>query len=231
MSDTEALPTGVQMALRSVAGDLHGEFESVFGTETIENLLADSYRELKAAATVERWLVISTERFCRQRLQALVHAEALADGRPPAVLFLCVHNAGRSQMALGFFAAKAGDRAVAWSGGSEPVSTVNSAAVAAMAEAGIDIAREFPKPWTGEFLSAADVVVTMGCGDSCPLVPGKHYEDWELDDPFGKSLEEVRPIRDEIGRRVDELLQRLGVPTRERPTGSGSEAPFRVAGR
>lgn len=210
---TETLPTSVRRALQNVACDLHREFEGVFGTETIEVLLADSYRGLKSTATVDRWLVISTERFCRQRLQALVHAEARAEGRPPAVLFLCVHNAGRSQMALGFFMAKAGDRAVAWSGGSEPISEVNPAAVAAMAEVGIDIAREFPKPRTDEFLRAADVVVTMGCGDSCPLVAGKHYEDWELEDPSGRSLQEVRPIRDEIGRRVDKLLQGLGVLT------------------
>ncbi|MGO9559531.1 MAG: arsenate reductase ArsC [Acidimicrobiales bacterium] len=211
MSDVESVP-GVRRALHSAARDLHAEFEGVFGEETIEQLLNDSYTELASHATVSRWLVITTERFARQRLQALVHAESRAEGQPPAVLFLCVHNAGRSQMALGFFQHRAGDRALAWSGGSEPGALVNPAAVAAMAEIGIDIAREFPKPWTKEFLAAADVVVTMGCGDSCPLVPGKHYEDWELDDPTGKTIEGVRPIRDEIGRRVDQLLQRLGVP-------------------
>ena len=213
MSDVELLPDGIQKALHSAARDLHIEFKGVFGEETIESLLATSYLELTATASESRWLVLSTERFARQRLQALVHAEKRSEGRPPAVLFLCVHNAGRSQMALGFFHHRAGDRAIAWSGGSEPASEVNPGAVAAMAEIGIDIAREFPKPWTDEFLAAADVVVTMGCGDSCPLVPGKHYEDWELEDPSGLSVEEVRPIRDEIGRRVDELLHRLGVPT------------------
>ena len=115
------------------------------------------------------------------------------------MLFLCVHNAGRSQMALGWFQHLAGDRAVAWSGGSEPGNEVNPAAIAAMAEVGIDIGREFPKPWTDEIVQAADVVVTMGCGDACPLFPGKRYEDWELDDPAGQSVDAVRPIRDEIG--------------------------------
>jgi arsenate reductase (thioredoxin) len=129
----------------------------------------------------------------------------------PAVLFLCVHNAGRSQMALGWFRSLAGDRAVAWSGGSEPAADVNPAAVAAMAEVGIDISREFPKPWTDEVVRAADVVVTMGCGDACPFYPGKRYEDWALDDPAGMGVEAVRPIRDEIGRRVHELLEGLGV--------------------
>ncbi len=129
----------------------------------------------------------------------------------PTVLFLCVHNAGRSQMALGWFNHLAGDRAVAWSGGSEPGNEVNPAAIAAMAEVGIDISEEFPKPWTDEIVRAADVVVTMGCGDACPLFPGKRYEDWLLSDPFGKSVEEVRPTRDDIGRRVRELLASLGV--------------------
>jgi len=128
----------------------------------------------------------------------------------PVVLFLCIHNAGRSQMALGWFNHYAGDRAVAWSGGSEPGDRVNPAAVAAMAEAGIDITEEFPKPWT-ENVQAADVVVTMGCGDACPVFPGKRYEDWELADPAGLDIAAVRAIRDEIERRVLDLLARLDV--------------------
>jgi len=129
----------------------------------------------------------------------------------PTVLFLCVHNAGRSQMALGFFRHLAGDRAVAWSGGSEPGDEVNPAAVAAMAERGIDITGEFPKPWTDGMVRAADVVISMGCGDTCPVFPGKRYLDWTLDDPAGKSVEAVRPVRDEIERRVHGLLDELGV--------------------
>ena len=130
----------------------------------------------------------------------------------PAVLFLCVHNAGRSQMALGWFNHLAHARAVAWSGGSEPAAEVNPAAVKAMAEVGIDITGEFPKPWTEEIVRAADVVVTMGCGDTCPYFPGTRYVDWELDDPAGMSAEAVRPIRDEIRARVVQLLDELGVP-------------------
>jgi arsenate reductase (thioredoxin) len=130
----------------------------------------------------------------------------------PTVLFLCVHNAGRSQMALGWFNHLAGDRAAAWSGGSEPADDVNPAAVAAMAEVGIDIAGEQPKRWTDEIVQAADVVVTMGCGDACPIFPGKRYEDWTLDDPADLGVEAVRPIRDEIGQRVRALLDELGVP-------------------
>ena len=153
------------------------------------------------------------ERFARQRLRALARVEGKGSDGTPIVLFLCVHNAGRSQMALGWFNHLAGDRAVAWSGGSEPGSEINPAAVAAMAEVGIDITGEFPKPWTEEIVQAADVVVTMGCGDACPLYPGKRYEDWELDDPAGQDVAAVRPIRDEIRRRVEQLLAEVGVTT------------------
>jgi arsenate reductase (thioredoxin) len=114
-------------------------------------------------------------------------------------------------VAFGCFERLAGGRAVAWSGGSEPGNEVNPSAVAAMAEIGIDISGEFPKPWTEEIVQAADVVVTMGCGDACPLYPGKRYEDWELEDPAGQSIDAVRPIRDEIGERVTALLESLGV--------------------
>ena len=131
----------------------------------------------------------------------------------PAVLFLCVHNAGRSQMALGWFKHLSGDRAVAWSGGSEPGNEVNPAAIAAMAEIGIDISGEYPKPWTDEIVKDADVVITMGCGDACPLYPGKRYQDWELEDPAGQDIAAVRAIRDEIGMRVRALLESFGVAT------------------
>ena len=114
-------------------------------------------------------------------------------------------------MAMGFFTQLAGDAAVAWSGGSEPGNQVNPAAVAAMAECGIDISGEYPKPWTEEIVRAANVVVTMGCGDACPVFPGLRYENWDLDDPAGRGVDDVRPIRDEIERRVRQLLTRLGV--------------------
>ncbi len=129
--------------------------------------------------------------------------------RLPTVLFLCVHNAGRSQMALGWFRHLAGDRAVALSGGSEPADQVNPAAIAAMAEVGIDIAGEQPKRWTDEMVGTADVVVTMGCGDTCPFVPGTRYEDWDLADPAGQGVDAVRPIRDDIEARVRRLLAEL----------------------
>jgi arsenate reductase (thioredoxin) len=132
----------------------------------------------------------------------------------PTVLFLCTHNAGRSQMALGFFNHLAGDQAVAWSGGSEPGDKINPAAVEAMAEVGIDITGEFPKPWTDEIVAAADVIVSMGCGDACPILPGHRYEEWVLPDPVGQAVDVVRPIRDEIEGRVRQLLRDLGVTAR-----------------
>ncbi len=211
MSDSNAISTEERLVLKLAASRLAKEFEGTFGSETIELFLHSSYDQFAGKATVVNFLPLMAERFARQRLKALARVEGkVADGLP-VVLFLCVHNAGRSQMAPGWFNHLAGDRAVAWSGGSEPGNEVNPAAIEAMAEVGIDISEEFPKPWTDEIVRAADVVVTMGCGDACPLFPGKRYEDWTLTDPFGKSVEEVRPTRDEIGRRVEELLASLGV--------------------
>jgi len=130
----------------------------------------------------------------------------------PAVLFVCVHNAGRSQMAAGFLRALAGDAVQVRSAGSMPADRINPVAVAAMAEVGIDLADQQPKILTPEAVQTSDVVVTMGCGDACPFYPGTRYEDWELDDPAGQDLDHVRPIRDAIRGRVVELLTSLGVP-------------------
>ncbi len=216
MSDSNAISTEERLVLKLAASRLAKEFEGTFGGETIELFLHSSYDQFAGKATVVNFLPLMAERFARQRLKALARVEGKVTDGLPVVLFLCVHNAGRSQMALGWFNHLAGERAVAWSGGSEPGNEVNPAAIAAMAEVGIDISEEFPKPWTDEIVRAADVVVTMGCGDACPLFPGKRYEDWSLTDPFGKSVEEVRPTRDEIGRRVEELLASLGVAAAQR---------------
>lgn len=132
----------------------------------------------------------------------------------PTVLFLCVHNAGRSQMASGWMRHLAGDRVQVLSGGSEPADEVNPAAVEAMREKGIDITNQVPERWTEQTVGAADVVVTMGCGDTCPVLPGKRYLDWELEDPAGKGVEEVRPVRDDIEQRVRGLMDELGVEPR-----------------
>ena len=201
-----------ELALRTAATRLQGEFSDTFGVETIERFLHSSYDQFAGRATVANFLPLLAERFARQRLNALARVEGKVRDGKPTVLFLCTHNAGRSQMALGFFTHLAGDRAVAWSGGSEPGDEINPAAIQAMAEVGIDITGEFPKPWTDEIVQAADVIVTMGCGDACPIFPGRRYENWELPDPAGQSLEAVRPIRDEIEKRVRRLLDQLDVP-------------------
>ena len=206
MPDLDSLSVDQQHALRVAAAALHKEFGDFFSRETIELFLETSYDQFAERATVHNFLPLMAERFARQRLRALAKVEGVGSDGTPIVLFLCVHNAGRSQMALGWFNHLAGGRAVAWSGGSEPGTEINPSAVAAMAEVGIDITGEFPKPWTDEIVRAADVVVTMGCGDACPLYPGKRYEDWELDDPAGQDLAAVRPIRDEIRSRVEALL-------------------------
>jgi arsenate reductase len=142
-------------------------------------------------------------------------ASARLEARPdrPAVLFLCVHNAGRSQMAAGWLRHLA-DGVDVFSGGSNPGPEINPTAVAAMAEVGIDISSEHPKPWTDEIACAADVIVTMGCGDACPIYPGKRYEDWELTDPAGQPIEVVRTVRDDIERRVRELVASLDIPAK-----------------
>ena len=201
-----------EQALSSAVERLSREFEGVLDRETVERFLRSSYEQLAATATVPNYLPVLTEKFARQRLRALAKIDGKAPTGAPTVLFLCVHNAGRSQMALGFFQHYAGDRAVAWSGGSEPGTQVNPVAIEVMTEKGIDICGEYPKPWTEEIVRAADVVVTMGCGDECPYFPGKRYEDWVLEDPAGQGADEVRPIRDEIERRVLALLAELDIP-------------------
>lgn len=201
-----------RVALRTAAAQLQSDFGDMFGVETIERFLHSSYDQFATRASIANFLPLLAERFARQRLRALAKVEGKSDDGRPTVLFLCTHNAGRSQMAMGFFAQFAGDGAVAWSGGSEPGQEVNPAAVAAMAERGIDISREYPKPWTDEVVQAADVVITMGCGDACPVYPGRRYEEWVLPDPAGQDVDAVRPIRDDIERRVRQLLAELEVP-------------------
>lgn len=190
---------------------LQKNFDGVFSAETIERFLVASYDEFAGRMTNDTYLPMFAERFARERLNALARIEGKSTDHRPVVLFLCTHNAGRSQMALGYFRELAGDAAIAWSGGSEPGNAVNSAAVAAMAEVGIDISGEFPKPWTDEVVRAADIVITMGCGDACPLFPGKRYEDWEIPDPAGLTIEDVRPIRDGIKGRVEHLVAELNL--------------------
>ncbi len=204
-----ALTTAEQLQIRQAAERLQRQFSGTLNTETIERFMNDSLDMLVERATTSGWIPLLAERFARDRLRALVRLESDSTTLNPSILFLCVHNAGRSQMAAGWAKKLGGDRVDVFSGGSEPAEQVNQAAVAAMSEVGVNISGEIPQPWADEIVRAADVIVTMGCGDACPLYPGKRYIDWDLDDPSGKTVEEVRPIRDELERRVRALLAEL----------------------
>jgi protein-tyrosine-phosphatase len=205
------LPLDQQNLVSHATARLEREFDGTFGPETVQRFIIDSLDQLAPNATVTTFLPLLTERFARERLRALAKVEGLQIADRPSVLFMCVHNAGRSQMAAGWLRHLAGDRIIVYSGGSEPTDQINPAAVAAMADVGIDISTEFPKPWTDEIVRASDVVVTMGCGDACPLFPGKRYEDWQLDDPAGRDVAAVIPIRDDIRLRVEQLMASLGI--------------------
>jgi protein-tyrosine-phosphatase len=209
-----ALSLDVQRALESGVAKLQSEFSNTFDEETVQRMMYASYDNLAAHATVRDFLPLLAERFSRQQLHARAKINSKSDDEKLVVLFLCNHNAGRSQIAMGFFNHFAGGGAVVGSGGSQPQGVINPAAVAVMAERGIDISGEFPKPWTGEIVLAADVIVTMGCGEASPAIPGPRYENWELEDPSDKDLSAVRLIRDEIESRVRWLLDDLRIPIR-----------------
>ena len=194
--------------LRQGLASLQEEFKGVFSGETVERYMAESLEAL-ADSRLKDFVPLFVHRFARERLRALGQVQGTITKEVPEVLFVCVHNAGRSQMAAALLDHHAAGRVRVRSAGSEPADRVNPAAVEAMAEVGADISREFPKPITDEAVRAADAVITMGCGDACPIFPGKRYEDWVLDDPAGRSAEDVRPIRDEIDRRVRALLSEL----------------------
>lgn len=207
------LTTEQQLLVKQAAARLQEEFAGAFNAETIERYITDSQSRLGSTARITDWLPVLIERFTRDRLRALARLEVGTLARP-GVLFLCVHNAGRSQIAAGWLRHFAGDRVDVFSGGSDPGFETNAGAIAAMAEVGIDISSEYPKPWTDEIARSADVIVSMGCGDACPVYPGKRYEDWELDDPSGQPIEVVRGIRDEIRTRVEALVASLELTSR-----------------
>ena len=211
MPSVDDLSTAQRHLIHTAAVRLQDKFRGIFGPETIERYINDSLDQLLPNSEVVSFVPIFVERFAKDRLRALAKIEGKMISDKPSVMFLCVHNAGRSQMASGWLKYLSGDRVDVFSGGSEPASTVNPAAIEAMAEVGIDIRAEFPKPWTDEIIRAADVVVTMGCGDACPVYPGKRYEDWVLDDPEGLGLAGVRPIRDQIRGRVEKLMAEMGI--------------------
>ena len=200
----------LQSQVERVTRRLASEFAGLFSRETIARYVEESAALLSRGATVQRFIPIFVEGLARERLQALPQVDARIAIEVPEVLFVCVHNAGRSQMAASLLNYHAQGRAHARSAGSLPADQLNLAVVTAMSELGLDLSAAFPKPLTDEVVQAADVVVTMGCGDACPLLPGKQYLDWNVPDPMGQSLDRVRAIRDEIERHVLNLLSKVG---------------------
>jgi protein-tyrosine-phosphatase len=197
-----------QHHVRQAADALAGEFAGIYSRETIERYIAESL-DLLGDARINVFVPVLAHRFARERLKALGQAEGRIVKEVPEVLFVCVQNAGRSQMAAGLMSYRAAGKVHVRSAGSDPAEQINPAVVEAMAELGIDLHEAFPKPLTDEVVRAADAVVTMGCGDACPIYPGKRYLDWELADPAGQDLETVRAIRDDIDARVQALLAEL----------------------
>ncbi|MGY1736878.1 arsenate reductase/protein-tyrosine-phosphatase family protein [Geodermatophilus sp. SYSU D00684] len=198
-----------EATLHRLADQLATRFTGVFARETIDRYVFESYTALGRTATVTTHLPVLTERFATERLTALAQAEGAIATDTCEILFVCVHNAGRSQMAAALTAHHGGDRVHVRSAGSLPTASIDDAVVEAMAEVGIDLGAEFPKPLTDDVVRAADVVVTMGCGDACPVHPGKRYLDWQVRDPAGLSVGEVRAIRADIDARVRALLADL----------------------
>jgi protein-tyrosine-phosphatase len=201
-------PRRVPMELGHAGDRLKADFAGIFSPETVEQVLQDSALRW-ADAPIQAHVPVLAERFAKERLRAVAQAGGQIVKEVPEVLFVCVHNAGRSQMAAALLDHHADGRVHVRSAGSTPAEEINPAVVAAMDEIGLDLSKEFPKPLTTEVVEAADVVVTMGCGDACPVFPGKRYLDWELPDPSGKPVNEVRAIRDEIDERVRTLLAEL----------------------
>lgn len=205
-----SLNTDEARLVRDSAERLQREFNGTFNTETIERFIHDSENQLASQATISMWLPVLIERVARDRLKALARLEDATVSKP-AVLFLCVHNAGRSQIAAGWMRHLAGDRVDVFSGGSTPAADTNTGVVDAMAAVGIDISTEYPKPWTDEVAQTADVIVTMGCGDACPIIAGKQYQDWDIESPTGQPADVLAEIRDVVRTRVEALIVSLGV--------------------
>ena len=207
MPDGQLDPLSRATFARSIES-LAEEFRGIYSLETIERFVDESIDRMAGARVVD-FIPLFVHRFARERLRALAQAQGAIVSDVPEVLFVCVHNAGRSQMAAALLDHHAKGRVHVRSAGSAPADQINPAVAAAMDEWGIDLSREFPKPLTDGFVRAADVVITMGCGDACPIYPGKRYEDWQLQDPAGQPVEVVRRIRDNIDTHVQQLLGEL----------------------
>ncbi|MGW6708769.1 arsenate reductase/protein-tyrosine-phosphatase family protein [Streptomyces sp. NPDC054956] len=194
--------------LAAGAARLASRYTGHFAPETVLSLLTDSYARLAEQARIRTHLVVLAERLTAERLDALAHTQGLTSG-PTRVLFVCSQNAGRSQMSAALLAHRAGERVTVSSAGTHPADAVEPHIAQALTEAGVDLADAYPKPLTQEVVQAADVVITMGCGDACPVMPGRRYLDWPVADPDGAPIAVVRDIRDAIDAHITELLTQL----------------------
>jgi len=195
--------------LHRAADRLAHQFAGMVSEETVERVVFESYTALARTAAVSTHLPTVAEKFARDRLVALAQSRGLIAKPVPEILYVCVQNSGRSQMAAAITRHLGGDRVHVRSAGSQPAAGLLPGVVTVLEEAGIDVAEEFPKPLTDDVVRAADAVVTMGCGDACPLYPGKRYLDWQLDDPAELDLDGIRTVRDEIQQHVEQLLTEL----------------------
>lgn len=198
-------------AVQRAADRLTSRYRAHFSRETVERYLAESYELLNLHAKPTKHLPSLASQFAGDRLDALATANGFDTTGTPEILFVCVRNSGRSQIAAGILRQLAGDRVKVRTAGSQPASSIDESIIDTLDEIGVPLVSEFPKPLTDEVVQAADIVITMGCGDACPIYPGRRYLDWAIDDPFGKAPHEVRVIRDEIQTRVEELLCGLGI--------------------
>lgn len=195
--------------LHRISERLAERFTGVFAAETVERYVFESYTALARTATITTYLPATTEHFAADRLTALATSKGISVSEAPEVLFVCVQNAGRSQMAAALLTVESKGSIRVRSAGSMPAAEVDPNVITVMSEMGLDLTRNYPKPLTDDVVRASDVVITMGCGDSCPIYPGKHYEDWDLPDPAGESLDRARGIRDAIHERVKALTTSL----------------------
>ena len=208
-------------ALEDATRRLSGRFRGVFSDETVARVVEDSYEQLGERPTVgPNFMPILVERFARERMEAVAQAEGLVAKTLPELLFVCEHNSGRSQMAAALADQLSSGQVRVRSAGSDPTERINPVVVEAMSEIGVDVRMEFPKPLTDEVVRAADVVITLGCGDACPVYPGKHYEDWTVDDPAGQPLDVVRRIRYDVQNHVTDLLHTLNIEVQESADGA-----------
>lgn len=203
--------TNSDQTYAAIAHNLAYKFDGVIAKETVIEAVEAARAALEPSATVTQYLPLLVTRFARENLIAAEQAAGRIAKEVPELLFVCVHNAGRSQMAAALATHLAPGKVHVRTAGSQPVDRLNEQVVAVLAERGITIEDAFPKPLSDSVLHAADVIITMGCGDSCPVLPGKHYEDWQVADPATATLEEVRNIRDDIQSRVTTLLRQLGI--------------------